>query len=688
MNEANTPTWPRRFAVATSSLYLVAATVQLSQGLGFNLATLVGFGAYVAIGNLILLRRSGNLVGAALASYGTLFAFGNAGLATADSFDAAGDLSAAAAVTIPTGMATSAGIWIVAAVWLLFPDGRLSTPLDRKLLIGSGIVAVITATLGVFAAPQALPETTRYTHPFVNDALANFLRSMHDGLVGGTFLFGYFVAARVVLRYRHGDPVERRQAGWIAVAAIFAITVLLGNAFLQPLGTDTRAFLLIDAVAIAAIPLGVGIAIFRYRLYNIDVIINRSVTFGSLAAFIGLVYIGIVVGVGGLVGDDAGFGLSIAASAFVAMAFQPVRRRVERWANRLVYGDKATPHEVLVRFSRRSAELTDQDLLARVPQMIVDGTGAATATLWTRSDDGFQAEASWPDAPSDRVLEPGPSFTDPTADHSVPITHDDELLGGISLINHRGDTLAPAETTLLTNLASGLGLSLRNASLTAQLRRQVAELESSRERVLTATDEARRALENDLDSGPQQKLVALKVMLGPIRKLAERSGAEKTAGLLTSLEVEAGEAIKAVRDFASGVYPPLLEAEGLAAAVIQQTRDSMPPVTVRGDTQARFPRDVEAAAYFSILEALQNTAKYADASNIVVRLASTDGVLTFSVDDDGDGFDADSISPGAGLVGMADRLDTVGGTISIDSTPGRGTTVSGTIPAQVLVAAV
>jgi nitrate/nitrite-specific signal transduction histidine kinase len=375
------------------------------------------------------------------------------------------------------------------------------------------------------------------------------------------------------------------------------------------------------------------------------------------------------------------------ASVVVAMAFQPARRRVQRWANRLVYGERATPYEVLVRFSRRSAELSDEELLLQIPRLIVDGTGAATAALWTRTDRGFRTAAAWPEGSPKRQLPDVSAFVDPEADHSSAVFHDGELLGGLSLVKPGGETVTPLEEALLADLASGLGLSLRNARLTAQLRRQVAELEVSRERVLAASDAAKRALENDLDSGPQQTLVAVKVKLGPTRKRAEQLGATKTAGLLAQLEHAAGEAISAVREFAGGIYPPLLEAEGLTVAIGQQARMSAIPVSVHGDGVRRYPREVEAAVYFSVLEALQNTAKYAVASSATVALATHNGSLTFEVRDDGQGFDATTVARGAGLTGIADRLDTVGGTIHIDSTPGQGTRVMGTVPIQQVVPA-
>ena len=415
-------------------------------------------------------------------------------------------------------------------------------------------------------------------------------------------------------------------------------------------------------------------------LHDIDIIISKTVTYVSLAAFIAAVYIGLVVGVSTLVGWGSGLGLPIVASVLIAMGFQPVRRRVEWWANRLVYGERATPYDVLVRFSRRSAELSDEELLLRIPHLIVDGTGAATAALWTRTEDGFGTAASWPKDAEVRYVKRDTQFVDPDADYSVPVFHDGEALGGISLVKDRGDIVTPMEEALLADLASGMGLALRNARLTDQLRQQVADLEASRERVLAAADEARRMLENDLDRGPLQQLVALKVKLGPTRKFADRAGAENAAAMLAQLEEDAGEAIRAVRDFASGIYPPLLEAEGLAVAIAQQARKSAIPISVEGDGLQRYGREVEAAVYFCVLEGLQNMAKYARATEGSVTLDATRRTLTFEVRDNGQGFDPASTANGFGLTGMADRLDTIGGQLHIDSTPGHGTVVAGSVP--------
>jgi signal transduction histidine kinase len=288
----------------------------------------------------------------------------------------------------------------------------------------------------------------------------------------------------------------------------------------------------------------------------------------------------------------------------------------------------------------------------------------------------------WPEGSHTGSIGADDGFTVPDADVSLPVYYDGELLGGISLVTEKGSNITPPEMELLESLAGGLGLTLRNGQLTAALRRQVKDLQRSRDRVVSAADEARRSLEHDLDSGPQQQLVAVKVKLGPIRKLAEQAGALKTAEVLADIETQAGEAIKAVRDFAAGIYPPLLGAEGLSVALGQETHKAALPVELEANGIGRYPRDVEAAVYFSILEALQNTAKYADASRAVVQLRDIDGELQFEVRDDGRGFDTALARRGAGLNGIGDRIDTIGGAWSIVSAPGEGTTIRGAVPVR------
>ena len=674
--------------VVAVAVFLAAALVIALLGTALNLGQAVANGAFLAIGAIIVVRKPGNVIGPVLIAFAVTWNTLYAADVTADWFAESGDVDVASWITWVFSPLVLFGIWVQVPMILFFPHGRVASTRDRRFLWGTGLYAAIVALFSLVARPSLMdPTDVGYPHPFLDADLADPLGSAMGPLEFLLILAFVVAAIRLIMRARRSDPVERRQIGWVGFG--FGVYGVLGisNGIFDPLDSVEDGFEFLDAVFVLAIPISIAIAIFHLRLYEIDRILSRSVTFGGLALFIGGVYVATVVVVGRLFGGEAGFGLSIVATVVVALAFQPVRRRVERWANRLVYGERATPHEILVSFSHRSSELSDEELLERIPHLMVDGTGARSAALWTRRGQEFETAAVWPPDAALRRLDGGDAFVDPEADWSVPVFHDGEVLGGLSLVKEEGEAVTPAEEGLLSDLASGLGLALRNAQLTGELRRQVAELEASRERVLAAADAARRELEHTLDSGPQQQLVALKVKLGPTRKLAEKLGAVKAAGLLGQLEQQAGDAIRAVRDFAGGIYPPLLEAEGLVVAIGQQARAAAISVAVRGDGIERYPREIESAVYFSVLEALQNTTKYANAGSVTVTLSGDDGMLTFVVADDGDGFDTDTVTRGAGLNGIADRLDTVGGTIHVDSTPRAGTTITGAIPLSIVVEA-
>jgi len=555
---------------------------------------------------------------------------------------------------------------------LLFPDGTLPSPRWRWVGVFAGVAILVTTVADAWIYR---PGSTVPIEVAEDEGLLLFA-----GIVA--FMFAILLSlAALVGRFRRSSGATREQFKWVVWGAssfvpALLVSIIFGGTRYEGLG---RALLM---AATAVFLASYGIAVGKYRLYGIDVVINKTLAAGAVALALGATYVSVVAGAGWLLrsGGQTELGPQVAATALVAIAFQPVRRRAQQWANRAVYGRRATPYEVLSRFSHRAAEASDDELLARIPRLIVDGTGAVEATIWVRSDEGFRAAATWPESIERTEIPATDSFEDPDADYSLTVFHDGELLGGLSLVKTRGEALPPAEEQLVANLASGMGLALRNVGLTSQLREQVAELEASRERILAAADEARRALEHDLDSGSQQQLVALKVMVGPTRKLAEQAGATRTADVLARLEADAGEAIRAVRDFSGGVYPPLLEAEGLATAITHQTQKTALPVDVRADGLDRYSREVEAAVYFTILEALQNIAKYAGASSVSVVLRQADGRLSFEVTDDGSGFDTSMVVAGSGLANMADRLDAVGATLSLESVPGSGTTVQSTVP--------
>ena len=231
----------------------------------------------------------------------------------------------------------------------------------------------------------------------------------------------------------------------------------------------------------------------------------------------------------------------------------------------------------------------------------------------------------------------------------------------------------------MRDLAAQAGLVMRNVALTEQLLDHIEQLRASRQRLVSAQDEERRRLERNLHDGAQQQLVALAVKLRLAEQLSERDP-QKVKGLLADLQSETGDALENLRDLARGIYPPLLADKGLVAALESQARKSVVPVTIEANGIGRYPQDAEAAVYFSCLEALQNVAKYASASRATVSLSDGDGRLRFEVTDDGQGFETSTASHGSGLQGIADRLAALDGEFEVRSSPGAGTTVSGTLP--------
>ncbi len=345
--------------------------------------------------------------------------------------------------------------------------------------------------------------------------------------------------------------------------------------------------------------------------------------------------------------------------------------------------ERAAPYEVLSEFSERLGNAyANEELLPRMTRALAGGTGAVRADAWVRIGDELVPEARWPqDAeplPSMAAAEDDAGEVSPSGMRE-PIRHQGELLGALSIVKRPGESLTPTEEKLVRDLAGQAGLVMRNVALTEQLMDHIDQLRASRERLVNAQDEERRKLERNLHDGAQQQLVALSVKLRLAEALAARDP-EKTQAMLADLQIETGQAIEDLRDLARGIYPPLLADQGLTAALDAQARKAAVPTTVVADGVGRFSQDVEATVYFSCLEALQNVAKYAEATEAVVKLLPHGGQLEFVVSDDGRGFDPKVTGYGTGLQGIVDRLAVIGGTVEVQSAPGMGTSLTGRIP--------
>jgi len=500
---------------------------------------------------------------------------------------------------------------------------------------------------------------------------------------------GAAAIASLVVRYRRSGFVQREQLKWLLYAAALIIFGILGNVAVSFLVSDqetaTNLSNALISVGVAAVPVAIGVAVFKYRLYDIDIVISKTLVYGSLAVFITGVYVAIVVGIGSFAQQLASPNLllSIVATAVVAVAFHPVRERVQRLANWLVFGKRATPYEVLAELSgRMTGTVADHDLLDRMAQLVAEGTGAVRADVWLRSGDVLEDSAVWPAAaetmPAVRVVARD-TVEVPAADRVRLVRHHDEVLGALSLRKRPGERLTPTEDRMLGDLAGQAGLVLRNLSLTGQLLQRLEEVRASRQRLVAAQDEERRRIERNIHDGAQQQLVALAIKLTLTESLigVDEEGERE---LLAELSADAAEAVENLRDLARGIYPPLLAERGLVAALRAQAAKAPVPVEIAADGVGGLEVETEAGLYFCIMEGLQNAVKYAGASKITIGLCQAGDQISFEVRDNGAGFEVSAEATGTGLQGIADRLAALGGVLDVRSAVGAGTSVAGSVP--------
>jgi signal transduction histidine kinase len=570
------------------------------------------------------------------------------------------------------------GLGALVLVLLLYPDGKPLSPRWRWVAWFS--VGVSIAFCAVFILDNSpirvssrLPALPSPIHvPSFVDLSGILFLSICSLLVAGL--------VSLVLRLRRSFGDERQQIKWFVYATGVSIGVLALAFALSyvSLPLSDAAFTVAFTVGFTiAVPAAAGLAILRYGLYEIDVVINKTLVYFFLAAVVTAIYVAIVVGIGAIIGARGNTGLSILATAVVAVAFQPIRDRSRIFANRLVYGKRSTPYEVLSEFAdKMAATYSVEEVLPQTARILGEATGAVRADVWLMVKGELQSAGFWPTGPERTVI--GVSDVEapdiPGATRVVAVRHQAEVLGALSVEKPPGDALTPAEDKLLTDVAAQAGLVLRNVRL-------IEDLRASRQRLVTAQDEERRKIERNIHDGAQQQLVALAIKTRLATSLVGQDET-KAREVLTQMHTEAQDALENLRELARGIYPPLLADQGLGVALRSQVSRVPVPVTVEADGIARYGEDAEAAIYFSVLEGLQNVAKYAEASEAVVRLSQSDGAIEFEIADDGRGFDSKRISYGTGLQGIADRLAALGGTFDVESEPGVGTTIHGTLPVE------
>ena len=681
-------------------LVLVAALVLVGFDGGRMAAIRIGlYGAaavavvvYAGVGYLIASRRPGNAIGWLLCLVGLSLAatmlcelYALRGLAVAPgslpAVQVAGWLSQAAFLL------TFAPLLFVV---LLFPDGRLPSRRWRPVLwlltgtVLAGAAQLLQAGTNIAGGmSNALSDAgVAYPNPF--GVLPR--HGWFSGLLGVVFALAVvtvvLVVVSVFVRRRGANAELRQQLAWLGYVGVLSIVVPGALNVSDGLSAGGNSSVLGDlfwgaliVIPMVGIPLACAVAVLKYRLYDLDVVVKKTVVAGVVAVAFTVIYALVVVGVGAVTGRPGSSALTFTAAVLAAVALQPVRVRAALLADRLVYGRRASPYEVLSEFAARIAgTYSTEEVLPAMARMLTEATGAERAEVWLRSGGTERIEAAWPAA---GVPDPA---TDPTAapdgrTRVFAVEHHGERLGALRVSCSPREPLTPAGDRLVRDVAAQAGLVLRNVGL-------IEDLRASRQRLVAAADEARRGLERNLHDGAQQQLVALRISLGLARQLVA-SSPDEAADLLAQTEHQAGEALTELRELAHGIYPPLLADLGLGAALQAQARKAALPVTVEAAV-GRYPQQAEAAVYFCVLEALQNAAKYAQASAARVTLCHDGQHLMFTVADDGTGFDPATTPMGTGLQGITDRLAALGGTVGITSAPGYGTQITGRIPATIL----
>ena len=664
------------FALAIVGLVGVAVN---GESFAEQVPYVIAFTLFGVVGALLLSRVQGNRVGG-------LLLFGAA--VTAASFAASEVATYLVGEGISSGPAVVAVAFVSSLGWLigifpvvlflplLFPDGHLPSrhwlPFAWLCVGVLGLLA-ISLIVGERSLTGSI-DSVVVANPFFVPALARV--AIPDAAIS-LLLIGLLLGsvASLLVRFRRSSGVERQQIKWVALAVAALVSSFLLSTALAAIGIDeTFVDSIVSGVAFIALPVSVAIAILQYHLYDLDVVVKKALVAGALVLLVIGAYAAVVGLLGVVTSGNQSSGSVFLVALLLGLAFRPVTRFARRLADRVVYGRRATPYEILTEFSERVGEsYATEDVLGRMAQILGEATGAASARVWLRVGTLLRPAAAWPtDAESaDDAPLTQDSLPDLQGETAVEVRDRGELLGALSVAVPPSDPMNPSKERLVRDLASQAGLVLRNVRL-------VEELRASQRRLVTAQDQERRRLERNIHDGAQQQLVALSVKTRLARDLTLRDPV-KAAEMLTRIDAEIRTTLEDLRDLARGIYPPLLIDEGLGAALGAQARRSPVPTTVRSEGIGRYPPELEAAVYFSCLEALQNIAKYAHASSATVTLAQSNGHLTFEVADDGRGFDLGAARTGTGLQGMADRLAALHGDLDVRSRPGEGTRVRGRI---------
>jgi signal transduction histidine kinase len=562
-------------------------------------------------------------------------------------------------------------IWIPATILpvtfllLLFPDGRLlsSRWLPVAWVAGMGIAAY---TLGIALHPRPPIEPTPPSNPFGIPGAEGALDLMFNaaypliavGLIGSV--------AALVVRFRRSRAVEREQLKWLVYASVLALLLgLVTGVLMVILPSDPVVYelgIISSLLGMSIVAVAVGIAILRYRLYNIDLLINRTLVYGALTAGIVAVYVLLVGSLSVLFQSSGNFVLALIATGLAALMVQPLRERLQRRVNRLMYGERDDPYTVLSNLSQQlKTTLAPTAVLPSITEAIARTLKLPYVALALKQDNRLEIAAAY-GLPSGAPLQ-------------LPLVYQAEMVGQLFVAPRApGESFTPAERRLLEDIALQAGVAAHAVRLTADLQR-------ARERLVAAREEERRRLRRDLHDGLGPQLASMTLTVAAARELLRHDG--DSADLL--LQELAGHTQAAIADIRRVVYalrPPALDDLGLVPALREQAANySQAGLQITIDAPDRLPplpAAVEVAAYRIMQEALTNVVRHARARTCTVHLALNDS-LDVEIRDDGVGLPVDTRA-GVGLTSMRERTAELGGTCLIEPAPGRGTRIHARLP--------
>jgi signal transduction histidine kinase len=655
----------------------------------------ISFALAATVGAVIVRRAAGHSVGVLVLVAGTSYAAGLAaeGYAKLRAADEQLDVGTALASWLDL-TSWRLGAVLLAIALALFPERRPDSPFTRWLvilLIVDG-VAVVAATA---LTPGPLGAGTYQDNPLSGPSLTPLVDAVAGPAEALSWALTALAVGSVVWRYVRAPAGARRQLRWPALLAALLLVGLLiallgfaGGVILQVI-----PFLL----SVVGLPIAMAAAILSDHLFDIDVIVNRFVVYLMLAATITAVYVATVVAAQLLFLDaePPTSLITIASLVVVSLIALPARDRLQRLADRMLFGRRSTPYHALASFAEMSAGAWSlRDTAPRLASLLADATGASLAVVYIRADDRLLPVGREP-GPASGLDPVSITDIDATLAHfelAAKVERGGELLGAMAVTLPPGRPARPAERRLISQLAAQAALVFETLRLTSELSghaqalaAQAAELRQSRLRLVMAQDAERSRIGRDLHDGAQQHLLAIIAKAGLARSQLTRDTV-KAGDTLGGLQQDTKFALVEIRELVHGIFPPILADRGLVVAVEQRAARLPIDVTVDadpGDRGRRFEPSLESAAWFVISEALTNVVKHAQARHVTVRFR-LDRSLDVDVIDDGVGI-AD-MAAGMGLTGMADRVAALDGAFRVDDVPGGGTAVSFAIPLQATVA--